>query len=154
MLDILRVSFMKSEPASFPLARAIDLVSLVDYAPGAVVSRTIVKKDTGTITIFAFDTNEGLSEHTAPYDALVQVVDGQAKVTIGQRRNYRWRWPDRANAGQRAARTPGDRPVQDAFDYDQKLVDFRVFWRIPVLTLLVSKKFCTLCFLPKEAGKK
>jgi quercetin dioxygenase-like cupin family protein len=55
---------------------------LVPYQVGAVVSRTVVKRPTGTVTLFAFDQGEGLSEHTAPYDALVQVFDGEAEVRI------------------------------------------------------------------------
>jgi quercetin dioxygenase-like cupin family protein len=58
------------------------LVDLVDYTPGSVVSRTLVKKKTGTVTLFAFDRGEGLSEHTAPFDALVIVLDGEAEITI------------------------------------------------------------------------
>jgi quercetin dioxygenase-like cupin family protein len=55
----------------------------IDYAAGAVVSKTIIKKPSGNVTLFAFDQGEGLSEHTAPFDALVQVLDGVAEVTIG-----------------------------------------------------------------------
>jgi quercetin dioxygenase-like cupin family protein len=58
------------------------LESLIDYQEGSVVSRTIIKKKTGTVTLFAFDQGEGLSEHTAPFDALVYVVDGSARITI------------------------------------------------------------------------
>ena len=54
----------------------------VDYASGAVVSKTIIKKPVGTITLFAFDEGEELSEHAAPYDALVQVFDGEAEISI------------------------------------------------------------------------
>ncbi len=57
-------------------------IDQVTYQPGAVVSRQIVKKDTGNVTLFAFDRNQGLSEHTAPFDALVYVMDGRAEVTI------------------------------------------------------------------------
>ncbi|MEE9572174.1 MAG: cupin domain-containing protein [Candidatus Neomarinimicrobiota bacterium] len=56
--------------------------SLVEYQKDAVVSKTIIKKEKGTITIFAFDKKQGLSEHTAPFDALVQVIDGVAEVII------------------------------------------------------------------------
>ncbi len=56
--------------------------NLVDYQKNAVVSKTIIKKEKGTITIFAFDKEQGLSEHTAPFDALVQVLDGVAEVII------------------------------------------------------------------------
>jgi quercetin dioxygenase-like cupin family protein len=59
------------------------LVDMVDYQKGSVVSREIVKKDTGTITLFAFDEGQGLSEHTTPYDALVHILDGEAEITIG-----------------------------------------------------------------------
>jgi quercetin dioxygenase-like cupin family protein len=54
----------------------------VNYQDGAVVSREILKKSTGTVTIFAFDEGQGLSEHTAPFDALVQVVEGDVEITI------------------------------------------------------------------------
>ncbi len=55
---------------------------LVEYQKGAVVSRTLVNKPAGTVTLFSFDKGEGLSEHTAPYDALVHILDGKAEVTI------------------------------------------------------------------------
>lgn len=58
------------------------LTDLVDYQQGSVVSRTIIKGKTGTVTAFAFDEGQGLSEHTAPYDALVHVIDGEAKITV------------------------------------------------------------------------
>ena len=57
-------------------------VDLVGYQKGSVVSRTIIDKDTGTLTLFAFDEGQGLSEHTAPFDALVHVINGEAEVTI------------------------------------------------------------------------
>lgn len=59
------------------------LNNLVEYQQGSIVSNTLVKKEKGTVTLFAFDTGEGLSEHTAPFDALVQVVDGEADVSVG-----------------------------------------------------------------------
>ena len=59
------------------------LVRSIDYQDGSVVSRTLVKKAAGTVTLFAFDEGEGLSEHTAPFDALVQVLDGKALVAVG-----------------------------------------------------------------------
>jgi quercetin dioxygenase-like cupin family protein len=64
-----------------------DLAGLVDYADGAVVSRTLLKRGTGTLTLFAFDRDQGLSEHTAPFDATVLVVDGRAELTIGGRKS-------------------------------------------------------------------
>lgn len=60
----------------------LDLNGLLEYQSGAVVSRTVIKKSVGTVTLFAFDQGEGLSEHTAPFDALVQVTDGEAEITI------------------------------------------------------------------------
>ena len=66
-----------------PLARPADAAELVAYQDGSVVSRTLVKKPAGTVTAFAFDAGQGLSEHTAPYDALVQVLDGRATITVG-----------------------------------------------------------------------
>jgi quercetin dioxygenase-like cupin family protein len=55
---------------------------LVQYQPGAVVSRTLIKKSAGTVTAFAFDAGEGLSEHTAPFDALALMLDGEAEIAI------------------------------------------------------------------------
>jgi len=63
-------------------AQAKDLNMLIDYASDSVVSKTLVDKDPGTVTLFAFDAGQRLSEHTAPFDALVQVTDGQAIITI------------------------------------------------------------------------
>ena len=64
------------------IGQAITMNELVQYQPGAVVSRTLIDKKIGTLTLFAFDEGQGLSEHTAPYDATVQIVDGTADVTI------------------------------------------------------------------------
>ena len=58
------------------------LTDLVEYQEATVVSRVLVKKDTGTVTLFAFDQGEGLSEHTAPFEALLLASDGEAEVTI------------------------------------------------------------------------
>ena len=58
------------------------LVDLADYQQGSVVSRTIIDKKTGTITFFAFDEGQGLSEHTAPFDAFVYLLDGEAEIVI------------------------------------------------------------------------
>ena len=56
--------------------------AFVEYQKGAVVSREIINKKTGTVTVFSFDKGEGLSEHTAPFDALVCVLDGNVRITI------------------------------------------------------------------------
>lgn len=74
---------MSSTPPEKPVP--IDLAGGVEYAPGSVVSKTLVDKKAGTLTLFAFDAGQGLSEHTAPYDATVQVVDGEGEFTVGGR---------------------------------------------------------------------
>jgi quercetin dioxygenase-like cupin family protein len=63
-------------------SQASNLEGLIEYQEGSVVSRTIIDKKTGTATLFAFDINQGLSEHTAPYDAMVYVVDGEVDIII------------------------------------------------------------------------
>jgi len=63
-------------------AKASTLRDLIDYQEGSVVSRTLIDKKAGTVTLFAFDENQGLSEHTTPYDAMVYVLDGEVEVTI------------------------------------------------------------------------
>ena len=67
---------MKSETESYALA------DMADYQEGSVVSKTIINKKTGTVTLFAFYKGQGLSEHKAPYDAMVQVLDGTAEIKI------------------------------------------------------------------------
>ncbi len=63
--------------------QVLRLSALVDYGPGAVVSRTLLDHPAGTLTVFAFDEGQGLSEHTAPYDASVEVVEGVGEFTVG-----------------------------------------------------------------------
>jgi quercetin dioxygenase-like cupin family protein len=65
------------------IADVVDLADLVEYNTNSVVSKTVVEKDTGTITLFAFDKGQGLSEHTVQYDALVYIFDGKAQITVG-----------------------------------------------------------------------
>ena len=69
----------KKEPL---IAKTLDMARLVEYQAGSVVSRAIIQKKTGTVTLFAFDEGQGLSEHTAPFDALVCLLDGQAEIVI------------------------------------------------------------------------
>jgi len=64
------------------IGRALTLGELVAYQDGSVVSKTLIDKKIGTMTMFAFGAGQGLSEHTAPFDAVVQVVDGEAEVII------------------------------------------------------------------------
>ena len=70
-----------------------DLAGLAEYAPGAVVSRTLAETGGGTLTLFAFAEGQGLSEHSAPFDAIVNVVDGEGTFTVGGA-------PHRVGAGQ------------------------------------------------------
>ena len=88
--------------AATELEGVIALSALVLYQPGAVVSRTLVKKEAGTVTAFAFDAGEGLSEHTAPFDALVLMVEGESEISIAGTRH-------RVTAGQ-LLRLPAGQP--------------------------------------------
>ena len=74
---------MPTAPQEVPEAEAVDLAGLVQYADGSVVSRTVADNRSGTLTLFAFDAGQGLSEHSAPFDAVVQVLDGEAELVIG-----------------------------------------------------------------------
>ena len=68
-----------------PKSQVLDLASMANYQEGAVVSRQIVKAETGNVTLFAFDAGQELSEHTAPFDALVQVLEGEVEIHISGR---------------------------------------------------------------------
>lgn len=63
-------------------AHVVKLVDLIEYQEGSIVSRTLIDRKTGTVTLFAFDEEQGLSEHTAPFDAMVHILDGEAEVVI------------------------------------------------------------------------
>lgn len=65
--------------------KALDLSTLVGYQAGSIVSREVISQKTGTVTIFAFDEGQGLSEHTTPFDALVCLIDGEAEIAISGR---------------------------------------------------------------------
>ena len=71
-----------AKPKGLPAVQVTGTAGYVSYQDGAVVSREILKRTTGTVTMFAFDAGEGLSEHTAPFDALAQVLEGEAEITI------------------------------------------------------------------------
>lgn len=73
---------MKTENQEELIGKALKAKDLVGYDKGAVVSRTILQKKTGTVTIFSFDKGQGLSEHTAPFDAMVEILDGEAEILI------------------------------------------------------------------------
>ena len=82
----------KSEKLSSLKGRAVKLAQLGGYEIDSVVSRTIIDKKIGTVTFFAFDKGQGLSEHTAPFDALVIILDGEAEISIARK-------PVKAKAG-------------------------------------------------------
>jgi quercetin dioxygenase-like cupin family protein len=73
----------KKDASRLEPSQKYNLSSLLDYVPGSIVSRAIAQSKAGTITLFAFDAGQGLSEHSAPFDALVQVLDGETELTIG-----------------------------------------------------------------------
>lgn len=73
---------MSSTGSEIAGAQALPLSGLVNYQEGSVASRVILKRDKGNVTLFAFDEGQGLSEHTSPFDALVQVIEGDAEVTV------------------------------------------------------------------------
>lgn len=73
----------KAEVLPDCLGKAQKMMELIDYANDSIVSKTLLDKSTGTLTLFAFDRGQKLSEHTSPYDAVVQILDGKASLTIG-----------------------------------------------------------------------
>jgi len=75
------------DKAKMPTGKVLDLAELVGYAEASIVSRTLVENKAGTVTLFAFDAGQGLSEHTAPFDALVSVLDGEGQFTLGGKAN-------------------------------------------------------------------
>lgn len=79
------VATMQQEPkisSQVPTATVVKLSALVNLQQGCVVSREVMKKPTGSVTVFAFDEDQALSEHTAPFDALAHVIEGEAEITI------------------------------------------------------------------------
>jgi len=73
---------MKDKSLNQNIAKILNLGELLDYQEGSVVSRTLIDKNIGTVTLFSFDKEQGLSEHTAPFDAMVYVFDGKAEIII------------------------------------------------------------------------
>lgn len=67
----------------FKKSQVFSFHSSIDYNDGAIVSKTVLKKESGNISLFAFAKGEGLSEHTAPFDAMIQIVDGRGEIIIG-----------------------------------------------------------------------
>jgi quercetin dioxygenase-like cupin family protein len=83
----------ESQTTDTLIAQVADAAELIKYQTGAIVSRTLIKKPTGTVTLFAFDAGQELSEHTAPFDAMAYILDGETEITIAGK-------PLRLNAGQ------------------------------------------------------
>lgn len=79
--EVMNESQSRESPEKY-LGKVLSIQDLIDYQEGSVVSRQVINKNVGTVTLFAFDEGEGLSEHTAPFDALVYVCDGEAEVKI------------------------------------------------------------------------
>lgn len=76
---------MEQNKKTVAKATTVKMIDLADYQEGSVVSRTLIDKKAGTVTFFAFDEEQGLSEHVAPYDALVCILDGEAEVVISDK---------------------------------------------------------------------
>ena len=74
---------MKNSRKLLETSKSFDLKKLIEYSSDSIVSRTIAESKAGTLTVFAFDKDQGLSEHSAPFDAIVQVIDGSSEFTIG-----------------------------------------------------------------------
>ncbi len=78
---------MESKKQGFERAKVYNLNKTIDYAEGAVISKQITKEDNGNITLFSFDKGQGLSEHTAAFDAIINVIDGTAEITINKQKH-------------------------------------------------------------------
>lgn len=89
--------------------KVFKLIDLMEYQEGSVVSREIIRKETGTVTLFAFDKGEGLSEHSAPFDAMVQIIDGKAEIIIAGKKNI-------VNAGEMIIMPAGDPHALNALE--------------------------------------
>ena len=85
-----------------PVAKTVGVIDLVNYQEGAVVSRTLINRATTTVTLFAFDDGQGLSEHTSPFDALAHLLEGEAEIVVSGR-------PLRTKAGE-AVLMPANQP--------------------------------------------
>jgi quercetin dioxygenase-like cupin family protein len=97
------MSSQQAQPKrEMPSAEVVRLIDLVNYQDGAVVSRTLVKGTTGTVTLFAFDDGQGLSEHTTPFDAMAYVLEGEAEIAVSGK-------PMRTAAGE-AVLMPANQP--------------------------------------------
>lgn len=75
------------EKRDFEKDKVIRFDQEVEYSGGSIVSKNVLKRATGNVSLFAFDKGEGLSEHTAPFDAMVQILDGKAEITVGDKKH-------------------------------------------------------------------
>lgn len=96
------MSSQQGNKGEMPIAEGVRLTDLVNYQEGSVVSRTIVTRATGTVTLFAFDDGQGLSEHTAAFDAIAHLLEGEAEITVSGK-------PLRLTAGE-AVLMPANQP--------------------------------------------
>jgi hypothetical protein len=97
------------------------LGELLQYEDGSIVSRVLLKNKGGTVTLFAFDRGEGLSEHIAPFEAFVFVVDGEAEVELGGKVYSVRAGGDDYAACKHSTRIEGGNPIQDAADHDTSI---------------------------------
>jgi quercetin dioxygenase-like cupin family protein len=95
-------SLQAQSKREMPVAEVVRLIDLVNYQEGAVVSRTLVKRETGSLTLFAFDECQGLSEHTSPFDAVALLLEGEAEIAVSGK-------PLRTTAGE-AVLMPANQP--------------------------------------------
>src|SRR6185437_4067831 len=102
-VEVAKMSSQKEKnKGEMPIAEGVLLTELVTYQEGSVVSRTIIKRATGTVTLFAFDEGQGLSEHTAAFDAVAHILEGEAEITVSGK-------PLRVTAGE-AVLMPANQP--------------------------------------------
>ncbi len=106
-----------------PYSEVLNISSLADYQVGAVVSRQITKAEGGNVTLFAFDVDQELSEHTTPFDALVQVLDGEVEIKISGKPFLLKAGEFHPHACQSPARFEGRKKIQNAVDDDQGLTE-------------------------------
>lgn len=105
---------------TYPKATAIALESSIEYAQGAIISKQVTKNSVGNITLFAFDKAQGLTEHTADYDAFVQILDGEAEIRIDGNPHQLRKRRLHHYACQSTTRSAGYREFQDVAYYDTR----------------------------------
>jgi hypothetical protein len=107
--------------SQIPGAESFRLPGLVNYQQGSVVSRVLLKREKGNVTLFAFDRGQGLSEHTTPFDALAQAVEGEAEITVAGKPVALKARRNSPPAGAAAPRSQGRDALQNAPDHDSIL---------------------------------